>query len=94
MSQRTPKGIKKLENVVNQPKLGAFVEEKRQRSSSTDSKGKRRRKSTGDQEQSSQKPTKKVPTTSSPTYVNDIQNNQVMITPTQPSNMLQEIINM
>ena len=94
MSQRTPKGIKKLENVVNQPKLGAFVEEKRQRSSSTDSKGKRRRKSTGDQEQSSQKPTKKVPTTSSPTNVNDIQNNQVMITPTQPSNMLQEIINM
>ena len=94
MSQRTPKGIKKLENVVNQPKLGAFIEEKRQRSSSTDSKGKRRRKSTGDQEQSSQKPTKKVPTTSSPINVNDIHSNHIMITPAQSSNMLQEIINM
>ena len=93
MSQRTPKGIKKLENVVNQPKLGAFVEEKRLRSSSTDSKGKRHRKS-GDQEQSSQKPTKKVPTPSSPLNVNDNQNNPIMITPAQPSNMLQEIINM
>ena len=94
MSQRTPKGIKKLENVVNQPKLGAFEEDKRQRSSSTDSKGKRRRKSTGDQEISSQKPTKKIPTTSSPTKVNDPHESQIMLTPAQPNSMLQEIINM
>ena len=52
MSQRTPKGIKKLENVINQPKLGAYVEERKIRSSLTDSSGKRRRKSTGEKEPS------------------------------------------
>ena len=59
MSQRAPKGTKKLENVVNQPKLGSYVDAKKSRSSSIDSSGKRRWKSTGEKETSDQKPTKK-----------------------------------
>ena len=87
MSQRAPKGTKKLENVVNQPKLGPYVDAKKVRSSSTDSTGKRRRKSTGEKEVSAQKPTKKVPQIEANKELN-------MITTPQNTNMLQEIKNM
>ena len=87
MSQRAPKGTKKLENVVNQPKLGPYVDAKKVRSSSTDSTGKRRWKSTGEKEVSAQKPTKKVPQIEGNTEFN-------MITTPQNTNMLQEIKNM
>ena len=87
MSQRAPKGTKKLENVVNQPKLGPYVDAKKVRSSSTDSTGKRRRKSTGEKEVSAQKPTKKAPQIEGNKELN-------MITTPQNTNMLQEIKNM
>ena len=87
MSQRAPKGTKKLENVVNQPKLGPYVDAKKGRSSSTDSAGKRRRKSTGEKEVSEQKPTKKIPQIE----VSKVPN---MITTPQNTNMLKEIKDM
>ena len=87
MSQRAPKGTKKLENVVNQPKLGPYVDVKKVRSSSTDSTGKRRRKSTGEKEVSDQKPTKKIPHIEGKRAPN-------MITTPQNTNMLQEIKDM
>lgn len=87
MSQRGPKGTKKLENVVNQPKLGPYVDAKKVRSSSLDTSGKRRRKSTGEKEDSFQKPRKKIP------QVGSIEK-PAMITIPQDTDMLQAIMNM